>query len=269
MGSRLLIFGGLALALILLGQRLEFTQQLRGQLSVVSAPFYWLVDLPSRLNEQFSGVLSSRSQLLAENERLRAEALILNAKLQKYVELRAENVRLRELMNSTERLSDTVVVAEVIGVATDPNRHKLVVDKGRRSGVFKGQPVIDANGLVGQIIEVGLTSSRALLITDSAHALPVRVSRNGLRAIAEGSGLIDELTLTHVAATTDIRVGDMLVSSGLGGRFPAGYPVGEVTAVAVDPGKPFAEVRARPLAQLDRSRNVLLVFSERQQNREQ
>ncbi|WP_047011364.1 rod shape-determining protein MreC [Spongiibacter sp. IMCC21906] len=264
MGSRLLIFGGLALVLILLGHKLEFTQQLRGQLSVISTPFYWLVDVPSRLSEQFTGMLSSRSELQAENERLQSEAMILNAKLQKYVELRAENVRLRELMNSAERLSDTVVVAEVIAVATDPNRHKLVVDKGSRNGAFVGQPVIDANGLVGQITEVGAMHSRVLLVTDSAHALPVRVSRNGLRAIAEGTGLINELTLTHVAATTDIQVGDLLVSSGLGGRFPAGYPVGEVTSVLVDPGKPFAEVKAKPLAELDRSRNVLLVFSERQ-----
>jgi rod shape-determining protein MreC len=252
----------LALVLILVGQRLEFMTPVRTQLSLVAAPFYWVVDVPSRVVSLFDGMLSSRRELTAENEKLRSEALILNAKLQKYIELRAENVRLRDLMNSSERLNDTVVVAEVIAVASDPNRHQLVVDKGSRDGAFVGQPVIDANGLLGQIIEVGVLQSRVLLITDSAHALPVRVSRNGLRAIAEGTGLIDELTLTHVAATTDIQVGDVLVSSGLGGRFPGGYPVGEVTEVSIDPGQPFAEVRVRPMAQLDRSRNVLLVFSE-------
>ncbi|WP_373082022.1 rod shape-determining protein MreC [Zhongshania sp.] len=261
-GGRLLLFGGLALALILLGQRLDFMAPVRTQLSLVAAPFYWVVDVPSRMVSEFNDTLSSRRELMADNERLRAESLILNAKLQKYIELRAENVRLRELMNSAERLNDTVVVAEVVAVASDPNRHQLVVDKGSRDGAFVGQPVIDATGLLGQIIEVGILQSRVLLITDSAHALPVRVSRNGLRAIAEGTGLIDELTLTHVAATTDIQVGDLLVSSGLGGRFPGGYPVGEVTDVSIDPGQPFAEVRARPMAQLDRSRNVLLVFSE-------
>ncbi|MBB5188154.1 rod shape-determining protein MreC [Zhongshania antarctica] len=234
----------------------------RTQLSLVAAPFYWVVDVPSKMLSEFSDMLSTRRELMDDNERLRAESLILNAKLQKYIELRAENVRLRELMNSAERINDTVVVAEVVAVASDPNRHQLVVDKGSRDGAFVGQPVIDATGLLGQIIEVGLLQSRVLLITDSAHALPVRVSRNGLRAIAEGTGLIDELTLTHVAATTDIQIGDLLVSSGLGGRFPGGYPVGEVTDVSIDPGQPFAEVRARPMAQLDRSRNVLLVFSE-------
>ncbi|EIF42137.1 rod shape-determining protein MreC [gamma proteobacterium BDW918] len=256
------MFGGIALALILVGQRLDFMAPVRTQLSLVAAPFYWVVDVPSKMLSEFSDTLSTRRELMDDNERLRAESLILNAKLQKYIELRAENVRLRELMNSAERLNDTVVVAEVVAVASDPNRHQLVVDKGSRDGAFVGQPVIDATGLLGQIIEVGLLQSRVLLITDSAHALPVRVSRNGLRAIAEGTGLIDELTLTHVAATTDIQVGDLLVSSGLGGRFPGGYPVGEVTDVSIDPGQPFAEVRARPMAQLDRSRNVLLVFSE-------
>ncbi|MFT6475323.1 MAG: rod shape-determining protein MreC [Zhongshania aliphaticivorans] len=256
------MFGGIALALILVGQRLDFMAPVRTQLSLVAAPFYWVVDVPSKMLSEFSDMLSTRRELMDDNERLRAESLILNAKLQKYIELRAENVRLRELMNSAERLNDTVVVAEVVAVASDPNRHQLVVDKGSRDGAFVGQPVIDATGLLGQIIEVGLLQSRVLLITDSAHALPVRVSRNGLRAIAEGTGLIDELTLTHVAATTDIQVGDLLVSSGLGGRFPGGYPVGEVTDVSIDPGQPFAEVRARPMAQLDRSRNVLLVFSE-------
>jgi rod shape-determining protein MreC len=251
-----------ALVLILVGQRLEFMAPVRTQLSIVAAPFYWVVDVPSKMLGEFNDMLSSRSELMADNERLRAESLILNAKLQKYIELRAENVRLRELMNSAELLNDTVVVAEVVAVASDPNRHQLVVDKGSRDGAFIGQPVIDASGLLGQIIEVGLLQSRVLLITDSAHALPVRVSRNGLRAIAEGTGLMDELALTHVAATTDIRVGDHLVSSGLGGRFPGGYPVGEVIDVSIDPGQPFAEVRARPMAQLDRSRNVLLVFSE-------
>jgi len=163
---------------------------------------------------EFSDMLSTRRELMDDNERLRAESLILNAKLQKYIELRADNVRLRELMNSAERLNDTVVVAEVVAVASDPNRHQLVVDKGSRDGALVGQPVIDATCLLSQIIEVGLLQCRVLLITDSAHALPVRVSRNGLRAIAEGTGLIDELTLTHVAATTDIQVGDLLVSSG-------------------------------------------------------
>ncbi|MBD2858765.1 rod shape-determining protein MreC [Spongiibacter sp. KMU-158] len=259
-GQRLLILGGLALMLIFLSQRLPFFEKLREKSSWLVAPFYWLVDTPSKIVADIRLQFASRNELLAENERLRAEALILEARMQKYVELSAENVRLRELMNSAERLRDTVVVAEVVGVAADPNRHVITVDKGSRQNAFVGQPVIDAQGLVGQLIEVGKLYSRVLMITDASHAVPVRVSRNGLRAVAQGTGLIDELRLAHVAATTDIRVGDILVSSGLGGRFPAGYPVGEVTEVLIDPGKPFAEVRARPLAELDRGRNLLLVF---------
>ncbi len=261
-GQRLLILGGVALLLIFLGQRLPLFEKLRHESSWLVAPFYWLVETPSKIIEDFRQQFTRHSELLAENERLRAEALILQAQMQKYVELSAENVRLRELMNSAERLRDTVVVAEVVGVATDPNRHVNVVDKGSRDQAFVGQPVIDAHGLVGQLIEVGKLYSRVMLITDNSHAVPVRVSRNGLRAVAQGTGLIDELRLAHVAATTDIQVGDVLVSSGLGERFPAGYPVGEVTEVLIDPGKPFAEVRARPLAELDRGRNLLLVFGQ-------
>lgn len=248
--------------LILLGSRLGLLNQARSHLSLVAEPFYWLANVPSQVSGQLSNILTSRSQLLAENERLRAESLILNAKLQKYIELSAENIRMRDLMNSAERLKDRVVVAEIVAVAADPNRHMLTLDKGSRDGAFVGQAVVDAKGLLGQLVDVGVSHSRLLLTTDSAHAVPVQLSRNGLRAIAEGTGLIDALTLSNVAATTDVEVGDLLVTSGLGGRFPVGYPVGEVVEVSVDPGKPFAKVRARPLPDLDRSRNVLLVFSE-------
>jgi rod shape-determining protein MreC len=134
------------------------------------------------------------------------------------------------------------------------------VNKGSKAGIYVGQPVIDANGLFGQVVEVGLYSCRVLLITDSTHALPVQVNRNGVRSVAEGIGLMHELELRHVAATTDIVEGDVLVSSGLGGRFPSGYPVATVTSVVHNPGQSFSTVKAMPLAQLNRSRHVLLVF---------
>ena len=168
-----------------------------------------------------------------------------------------------------ERAYDLVVrggtLADGTGAAT--YEADVAIKDGRIAAVGevrgRGAEEIDAKGLLGQIVDVGVYHSRVLLITDSAHAIPVRISRNGLRAVAEGSGRIDELSVAHVAATTDIQVGDLLVSSGLGDRFPSGYPVGEVTRVAIDPGKPFAEINARPLAELDRSRNVLLVFSDK------
>ena len=193
--------------------------------------------------------------------------MILQGKVQKLVSLEAENVRLRELLNSSALVGDSVLVAELINVSPSPLHHQIVVNKGKSDGLYVGQPVIDSLGLMGQIIEVGPLSSRALLITDASHALPVQINRNGVRSIAEGVGLFHEMQLRHVAATTDIRVGDLLVSSGLGQRFPVGYPVAVVTEVTIDPGLSFATVKAAPKAALNRSRYVLLVFTNSEQQK--
>jgi rod shape-determining protein MreC len=187
----------------------------------------------------------------------------LEAQVQQMAALRAENLRLRALLNSSALLADDVLVAELIGISPDPARHLVVLNKGADDGVFEGQPLIDAQGLMGQVIELAASSSRVLLLTDATHAIPVQVNRNGVRAIAEGIGRLDRLVLRHVASNEDIEVGDLLVSSGLGGRFPVGYPVAVVTEVSRDPGQAFAEVSARPSSALNRSRHVLLVFTGR------
>lgn len=240
-------------------------QDVRASLSVIAAPFYYLADLPQRFGSWSDDAVLSRDQLQREIEKLRAESLLLQAKVQKLASLEAENVRLRELLNSSSLLDETVLVAELLGVNPDPLRHQLIINKGSEDGVFVGQPVIDAQGLIGQVTELGPTTSRVLMITDATHAIPVQVNRNGLRSIVEGNGRQDELELRHVAATMDIKVGDLLVSSGLGQRFPVGYPVGVVSEVTVDPGQEFAVVKARPSAQLNRSRHVLLVFTGQQE----
>ncbi|WP_461521632.1 rod shape-determining protein MreC, partial [Porticoccus sp.] len=177
-------------------------------------------------------------------------------------EVVAENVRLRNLLNATEMLKDRVLVAELVGVSPDPSRHTIIINRGEEQGVYVGQAVLDADGLMGQVIEVYRSSSKVLLITDSAHAVPVQVVRNGGRSIAEGMGEFDRLSLRYVPPTTDIVVGDKLVSSGLGGRFPVGYPVGTVTAVQTIPGESYLEVKLVPAARIDRSRHLLLLFSE-------
>lgn len=261
-GTRILLLGLLALGLIVADQRLKWFQPVEEGLSLLATPFYWLADIPERLKNWGSDTLVSRQTLVEENLRLRNESLILKAKVQKMAALAAENTRLRELLNSSALLNDTVLVAELINVAPDPLRHQVVINKGADDDVFVGQPVIDAHGLVGQVTEVSQYFSRVLLITDTTQAVPVQVNRNGVRAIAEGSGRLDELRLLHVAATTDIKVGDLLVSSGLGSRYPEGYPVASVVAVEEDPGLPFLNVSARPSAHLDRSRHLLLVFKE-------
>ena len=233
----------------------------RSFLDMLATPIYWLADIPQRLLYWGSTNIQSRGQLLEENEKLGRENLILEGRSHQMAALRAENVRLRSLLNSAALLQDDVLVAELIGVSPDPLRHQLVINKGASEKVYTGQPLIDAEGLMGQVVAVSEFSSRVLLITDATHSIPVQVNRNGVRAIAEGTGALGTLEVHHVAATTDIEEGDLLVTSGLGGRFPVGYPVAVVSRVERDPGQPFATVEARPSAALDRSRYVLLVFT--------
>ncbi|MNZ34856.1 Cell shape-determining protein MreC [compost metagenome] len=172
-------------------------------------------------------------------------------------------MRLRELLNSSALVNEKVEVAELIGVDPNPFTHRILINKGERDGVFLGQPVLDARGLMGQVVELMPYTSRVLLLTDTTHSIPVQVNRNGLRAIASGTGNPERLELRHVADTADIKEGDLLVSSGMGQRFPAGYPVATVNEVIHDSGQPFAIVRAIPTAALNRSRYMLLVFSDR------
>lgn len=259
--SRLLLLSLVALSLVLISVHTDWLDPLRRQLSVVVAPFYSITNFPSRVNEWRQETFVARAELLQENEQLKTELLIHQRKLQQMAALAAENVRLRRLLNAAELLEEDILVAEIIGVSPNPLTHTVVINRGVEHGTYVGQSVLDARGLMGQVTEVGEGYSRVLLITDSAHAVPVQVNRNGVRTIAEGTGHMHRLNLRHVANTTDIREGDLLVSSGLGQRFPAGYPVAVVEEVERDPGQAFATISARPMVQLERVRNVLLVFS--------
>lgn len=257
----LLIF--LMMGVVVVGLYTDRLEPVREKLSFLVTPFYQLTDIPRRINDWRKDLFVSRSDLKIENEALKAELLIHQRKLQQLASLAAENVRLRQLLNASEMLQDSVLIAELIGVSPNPLSHKVIINRGASVGVFKGQPVLDAFGLMGQVVEVSENSSTVLLISDSTHAIPVQVNRNGVRAIAEGSGDLNRLTLRHVSTNTDIREGDLLVSSGLGGRFPVGYPVAEVQTVVRDPGKAFLTVIVKPMARLDRSRHLLLVFESR------
>ena len=241
-------------------------EPLRQKLSFLITPFYQLTDVPTRVNDWRKEIFVSRTDLIAENEILKTELLIHQRKLQQMAALAAENVRLRQLLNASEVLQDSVLIAELIGVSPNPLSHKVIINRGSKAGVFLGQPVLDAFGLMGQVVEVSDESSTVLLISDSTHAITVQVNRNGVRAIAEGTGDLNRLSLRHVSTNTDIREGDLLVSSGLGERFPVGYPVAEVDKVIRDPGKAFLTVTAKPMARLDRSRHLLLVFENRERN---
>ncbi len=226
-------------------------------------PLHLIASAPSVLVDWFGDSAKSRQQLELDNAELSARNLILGQKIQRLISLEAENIELRELLGAADRLGETVVVAELVSVDPDPFTQQIVINKGREDNVFIGQPVLDSHGLMGQVIDVLPYSSRVLLIADSNHAIPVQVNRNGVRAIAVGSGQLGELNLIYVPDTADIEVGDSLVSSGLGSRYPRGYPVAKVAKIEHFPGKAFAVVTATPSAQLDRSRHMLLVFSER------
>jgi len=252
----------LSVALMVVDARFDYLKPVRSQLGLVLSPFYGIADFPVRAWEGVRDQFTSRSELLAENERLKAEQLLMQRRLQKLATLTEQNVRLRELLNSSALVDDKVLVGELIGVDPNPFTQRILIDKGEKDGVFQGQPVLDASGLMGQVVEVMPYTARVLLLTDTTHSIPVQVNRNGLRAIAVGTGNPERLELRYVADTADIKEGDLLVSSGLGQRFPAGYPVAVVKEVLHDTGGPFATIRAVPTAKMNRSRYVLLVFTD-------
>ena len=212
--------------------------------------------------DRLSRAIQSRSALQDEILQLRQENLVLKGQAQRLSSALAEVARYRTLLNSVRDVEAEPVVARITALSPDAARHSIILDKGTSDGLREGQPVLSAEGLMGQLISVGERSSAAILITDGAHALPVQVNGTGLRAIAEGTGDINRLVIKHLPSTTDVRMGDLLVSSGLGGRFPHGYPVARVTDVTVSPGDAFALVHAAPTSTLDRGRYVLVVVRE-------
>jgi len=241
--------------------RQHHLDSVRSFLSVVVYPLQWLVDLPDTSSEWFRESLSTRRELQEENASLRTQQLMLNTQLQKLESLEAENRRLRALLDSSFQVGTRhMLIAGLLSVDMDPYRHQIEVNKGSLDHLFEGQPLLDSQGVMGQLIHVGPLTATAMLITDPSHAIPVQINRTGLRTIALGTGSIDRLELPHIPTNADVRIGDLLISSGLGGRFPPGYPVAEVINVEQDPGNTFSEVSARPRAHLDRSREVLLVW---------
>ena len=265
LGYRLLLAIILSLALLFVDARFSQLNSVRQVLNTALSPVQWLSDLPNQLYRGVSFLFTSRQSLEEELDLMQARLLVLERKSQKLASVTAELNRLRELLNASRLLEEGVVVTELIGASPDPDHQYITIDKGLADGVYAGQAVLDAEGLMGQVIEVNEFTSRVLLISDNRHAVPVKVNRNGVRAIAYGVGSVNYLELGNVPDTTDIEVGDLLVSSGLGGRFPKGYPVARVSNIEHDPGQPFARVKAIPLAQLNRSELLLLVFRENSQ----
>lgn len=257
---RLVLLVMLSVSLMVIDHRQQHLESVRSVLSGAIAPLRYAVDMPTTWFGWTSERVNSRDDLIARIRELERSNLELRARQQRLETLQAENRRLRELLESSAKREDRVRIAELLAVDLDPFRQQVVVNKGERDGVYRGQPLIDAFGVMGQIIHTGPFTATALLISDPNHALPVQLNRNGLRTIASGTGEPDRLELLYIPNSSDVRVGDLVVTSGLGGRFPPNYPVATVVVVERRPGQPFARVVAEPRAQLDRSREVLLVW---------
>lgn len=234
--------------------------QLRSYLTTAVSPLFYVASLPESLLSGASEQFMSHQALLEENARLRDVLLRQSGQLQRLGFLQQENDKLRALLGSSPVVEGQRLVAEVLAVYSHPFSHQVVLNKGSNDGVTEHQPVIDDQGVVGQIVSVGPTSSRALLISDNTHALAIRAERTGIRAVTEGLGQWDLLRVMYLPHSTDIREGDRLLTSGLDGRFPEGYPVARVVRVSRDASQPFMTVYAEPYARLDRIRHVLLLW---------
>ena len=261
LGVRVLILLFASILLMVLDHRQNHLDAVRKAVGAAVYPIQLVVDAPFRLWEWVRESTKSRDEMQQELNHLRNERLFTRAELQQLNALKAENARLRDLLEARARVRDEIRVAKIMAVDANPYRHNIVIDIGAREGAYDGQAIIDAVGVIGQVIATGLTTSQAMLISDPSHSLPVEVNRNGLRTIANGTGEFGRLDLPFVTNNADIQPGDLLVTSGLGGAFPAGYPVAVVATVNRIPQDPFADVTATPTAALDQVREVMLIWS--------
>lgn len=256
---RLLVALALAIVLMVLDHRGGWLSTARAQAERLVQPLWRIAGLPAKLGGSMREDAATRARLAEENRILRNALLVSGARLARLRAEAAENARLRGLLGAAERGNLDVQLAPILDIALDPTRQRLTLDIGARQGVREGQAVIDAGGLVGQVIEVRPTTATVLLLTDPDHAVPVAVARSGIRLIAYGRG--DRVELANVPLSSDVKVGDQIISSGLGGRFPAGFPVGTITRLRPDESRAFLIGDIKPAAQLDRGRDVLLLRS--------
>ena len=254
---RLLAYLALAIVLIVLDDQGGWLSRLRAQAGMVVQPVWALAGVPGQVGASVRDNAVSHNQLVAENRTLRNELLLANARLTRLQAAALDNAQLRGLLGVAERSGLDVQLAPILGIDLDPVRQRLVLDAGSRAGVHVGQAVIDAGGLMGQVIAVTPLHSTVLLLTDPDHAVPVTVARNGVRLIAYGRG--DRLELRDIPLSAGVEVGDSIVTSGLGGRFPTGFPVGKIVKLQPDDSHAFLLGELEPAAKLDRGRDVLLL----------
>ncbi|TYK67155.1 rod shape-determining protein MreC [Colwellia echini] len=262
-GQRLILLLICSAALIFFDHKMGSFETARGYLQSLVSPLQYVANVPKQMMTWASENLVTRQKLMKENQDFRVNELFFHEQAMQLSILRQENERLRLLLSSPVSGENKKMFAEILSVDSDPYSHQVVIDRGANDGVYEGQPVLDEKGIVGQILHVGASNSRVLLISDTSHAIPVRVQRNGLRLIATGSGQIDRLVHNFVPHSADIKEGDLLVTSGLGSKFPEGYPVSRVVLVLADESREFAVVHSQPVAQIDRLRYILLLSKEK------
>lgn len=251
---------------MVLDYRYKYLNNIRSAFSTLVSPVYYLANLPSEISNWADNNIVSRSELLDENQELKDQVMILKAQNQRLVGLESDNARLRNLLGSARKLRGQRLIAEIIQVNTNNYAQEIMVNKGSSDGVFLGQSVVDSDGVMGQVVDVAAFSSRIILINDPKHAIPVKNNRNGIRAIARGNGL--NLNLMHLPSTIDIAQGDILLSSGLGEKFPDGYPVAKVISVVKKTDQPYLEVIAEPTANINTADHVLLLWNQTTQELE-
>lgn len=252
----------LSFVMLINDQKSNYLAIFRNSIAIAVYPLQSLVAMPSNLFVWINKNFSSREALTLENKILLNQQNINNTTLQRYQSLEQENSRLREILNAATRLEHKVEIARIISANINPYRHTIVINKGDKDGIHAGQVIVDTDGVMGQILYTNFLTSEAILISDADHALPVQINRNGLRTILLGSGSYTNLNAPYIPNNADIKIGDLLVTSGLGGKFPAGYPVGTINSIVRNPSEQFSNVTAKPIALLNQAREVMLIKAE-------
>lgn len=259
---RVIVMIALSIALMLIDNRTQQFEKLRNALQTVIYPVMFISTLPREMIRAVTGTMEASSTLQSENESLRQENLLLHSRLEKLHSLEADNRRLKRLLGQSEQIAENVLLAELVEVSLEPYTQQISLNKGSSDDVYVGQPVINGDGVIGQVVHTSQFQSTVTLLTDPGSAIPVMVMRNGLRGVLFGTGVRNKLALPYMTADADIRIGDLLISSGMGGRFPTGYPVATVTEVIQQPSDEFLTINTLPVTQLDHGREVLLIWPE-------
>lgn len=257
---RAVFFVILAIVLMVVDKRYAGFAAVRDALTLPLSPLQYAVSWPLQLAESLKTMINTQDHLIQENLKLKSEQLLLRSQLQRLIAVESENTYLKSLLKSTKQIKSKTLIAEVLAIDTEPFIHQVVLDKGSKEGVYIGQAVLDANGVMGKVIQAGLLNSRVLLINDPRSGIPVQNVRTGLRAIATGDSYTGKMRLMYVPKTADIKVNDSFITSGLGKDFPEGYPVGQVLSVTKEPSSQFSVIILQPSARLNSSRQVLLVW---------